>query len=125
MIVTYFFGFVFVFFSYNIDNKQLSSFEMTELFYSIIVPTTVPYVLVNVIENILEMFESNAKRIIWNLFNVFAITGYTVLYPLYLTNTRSIPFIIMLFLATIVLWVLNWLCYTELYNQTNKNHDFI
>lgn len=126
LFVTYIFWIIFVALTYYTSkeigpNGEIIKPNFFMLLFDSVVPTTMTYVLCEVIHNFISIVKKNLGVFIWTLLTFIADVVYVFIYFIYLLEL-SVPWIAITIITTFVLLFLTSLSYKELFYSTNRNH---
>lgn len=125
LFVTYIFGFIFAWFTWrNLDSEsQKNIFLIFKCILESLIPSTITYVLVNTIQNLVNMIKSNTEHFLCNILSIVLVSVYEFIYFVYGTNYTSIFLLIFAIIMTVGVVIVSVFSYFEIYNSTHRNHD--
>lgn len=118
LVITYVLGIILIIVQYIAvgDDKNFMKMLLDSL-----VPTTITYVLGCVLVNISELLKESASNYVFNLFTCIFVMIYAIIFCMYVMTGFSVIWIVLEFLFTLVLLVLNVMCYREKYKHNNHS----
>lgn len=97
--------------------------DFMEAFMNSIIPTTVTYVLGCVLVNIADLLKGKADRYVFNMITCLLVMIYALVFCIYIMMGYCCAWFVGEAVLTIVLFILNIMCYREKY--LNKNHGIV
>lgn len=96
-----------------------NNLNFMEVFLNSMVPTTITYVLGCVLVNIVDLLKNNANNYIYNISTCFFVMIYALIFCLYIMEKFTFLWAIFEAVLTLVLLLLNLMCYKEKYKNTH------
>ena len=108
--VTYAIGLFLLIIQY-VSNENPEKFMKEAVIF--MVPTTITYTLGCVLVNIAEIIKNKRPYYVWNIFMIFFIVIYLMIYTIYLIVGDSTAFEVVELFLSIGILIVNGLCYRE------------
>ena len=128
LVITYIFGIIFVFVTYYTDEGIATSgtpvLSFFKLLFDSMIPTTITYVLGEVVHSFISMRTKKQKHFIWTIWTFVFVMIYEGVYLIYQLSS-SIAWIVVLVISTFLLLFFNALSYKEGYAATHRNHGLV
>lgn len=123
MTVTYVLGILLIVVQYVALNNNISEIptDIMKLLLDSLIPTTITYVLGCVLVNIVDLLKSKADNYVFNLFTCIFVILYAIIFCIYMMTGFSKGWIVGELVITLLLLVLNIMCYKERFKSRIHN----
>lgn len=105
--------------------KSVSNFDAIRNFLEAIIPTTITYVLVAVLENVIQIIKQKKERYVLNLITLVSVFLYLLSYTFYQMFWNTWFMIIVEMILTVLLLIANVYSYKEIYVSNSRNHNIV
>lgn len=128
LLITYIFGVIFVCITYYTDKSIATSttpvLSFLKLLFDSMIPTTITYVLGEVVHSFISVRTKQQKFFIWSILTFVFVVIYEGIYLIYQLSSSAL-WVVILILSTFLLLYLNALSYREGYISTHRNHGLV
>lgn len=97
--------------------------NIIKVFMDSLIPTTITYVLGCVLVNIADLLRNKADNYVYNVLTCLAVMIYAIVFCIYIMMGFNWGMAVVEIIFTIILLVLNIMCYNERYK--NRNHGLV